>query len=338
MAIREGRWDCQYCGSKKLLGRQETCLGCGHKRGHGTKFYLAEGEPEVVDSEQLRRAKIGSDWYCEHCQNGNRNDTESCSQCGANRDSSVKPGVLPQEMLAHTKLNKNSKLPWLIMGVLFILPVILYILWPKPVTIRATNFSWERSINIETYKTVTEEDWDIPNGGREIKHWTDIKDHISVLDHYEHRTRQVEIGERTYNCGSRDLGNGYFEDITCSDPIYGTESYDEPIYRNDPVYAIKYRYDIDKWIISDSKKASGNSREPYWPDLNLTKNSQNVLGSEREGERKEIYTVTFTSEEKKPKNYTERLDFSAWISFQNNQLYRAKRSFGKLSDITPLTE
>ena len=45
------------------------------------------------------------------------------------------------------------------------------------------------------------------------------------------------------------MGNGYFEEETISTPVYETyyetEEYQEPIYRDEPVYAMKYYYDID---------------------------------------------------------------------------------------------
>ena len=40
MAIREGRWDCQYCGTKGALGRHKACPVCTAPRERGTKFYL----------------------------------------------------------------------------------------------------------------------------------------------------------------------------------------------------------------------------------------------------------------------------------------------------------
>lgn len=59
-----------------------------------------------------------------------------------------------------------------------------------------------------------------------------------------------------------DMGNGYFEEETISTPVYETyyetEEYQEPIYRDEPVYAMKYYYDIDRYVYERSVNTSGS--------------------------------------------------------------------------------
>ena len=39
----------------------------------------------------------------------------------------------------------------------------------------------------------------------------------------------------------------------------------EPVYRQDPVYATKYYYDIDKWVdTGNDYPSSGKDHKPYW--------------------------------------------------------------------------
>ena len=85
MAIREGRWDCQYCGNIGNLGRHRNCQNCGHSRPEGTKFYLAD-DSEVTDKKLQRQALVGPDWICEYCRTSNAVDIAVCGSCGAARD------------------------------------------------------------------------------------------------------------------------------------------------------------------------------------------------------------------------------------------------------------
>ena len=78
-----------------------------------------------------------------------------------------------------------------------------------------------------------------------------------MIDHYN--------TEYSYS----DNGNGTFTEHTKQVPVYKTEYYEEthqePVYRQDPVYATKYYYDIDKWFDSGRDyPSSGTDQNPYW--------------------------------------------------------------------------
>ncbi len=62
MAVREGRWDCQYCGTKGSHGRHKACQNCGRSRPEGTAFYLpSEEEAAVLNEQLLKIAEAGQD-------------------------------------------------------------------------------------------------------------------------------------------------------------------------------------------------------------------------------------------------------------------------------------
>lgn len=181
-----------------------------------------------------------------------------------------------------------------------------------------TGFSWERSVRIEQYTTVQEEDWSIPAGGRHVSERREVKYYEDVLDYYETRTRevseQVQTGTHTYVCGSRDLGNGYFEDIECTEPVYETryrtESYQEPVYRSEPVYGTKYTYLIDKWVFSRQPSSSGTNRSATWPEFGLN-------GNEREAGRTQKYIVKLTDDEGNTQPL--ELSFDQWQTLHEGQ-------------------
>lgn len=337
MAIREGRWDCNQCGTKNILGREMACPGCGITRANDTKFYLAYGEPVVADPEQIKRANKGADWYCPYCRRGNQNDSAKCSQCGAARNTSPAPQNEKREYKENSNVSGLIKTA-VASGILFLVFLSGFLIWPQRVDVEVTGFSWERIIDVMTYRTVIEEDWGVPANGHELSHQREIRSYNHVIDHYETRTRTVQTGTEEYNCGTRDLGNGYFEDITCSRAVYGNETYEEPVYRDDPIYDTKYRYKINKWVPNRTEtagKSESSTKDPQWPNIKLVGNGADILGNEREGGRSEKYIVHFISKEKKPRKFSEVFDQEHWKTFEYRAVYEAKLSFGNLSEFKP---
>lgn len=164
------------------------------------------------------------------------------------------------------------------------------------VTVR--SLSWERQVEVEELRTLTQEDWTYPGDARVLSSRREIRSYRQVLDHYETRTRQVseqkQTGTRTerYACGSTRVsnGNGTFTERTtyCNrsvpvyTTVYRTETYQVPIYRNEPVYDTKYRYQIDRWVTDhwDTANSSTHGQAPIWPGATIRGPKQRV-GNER---------------------------------------------------------
>jgi hypothetical protein len=164
------------------------------------------------------------------------------------------------------------------------------------VTATIAGFDWNRTIHVDEYRTVREGDWSAPAGARNISTQRKIHHYDRVLDHYESKTRQVSAGSESYDCGRTDNGDGTFTDRTCSRTVYRTESYQEPVYRDEPVYRTWYDYDIDKWIPARQVNSANDSRTdptPFWNELTLKCANAVQLGCERENRREEHYFVTF---------------------------------------------
>jgi hypothetical protein len=238
MAVREARWDCQYCGTKGILGRHKACSNCGRSRPENTKFYLAEDAPEVTDAKLVDQAKLGSDWVCAFCASSNPANVDVCQACGAPREvtsavqqvkdyglgeapteGDMAEPTAPARPVTETAAQKNKALPILgAIGGLLLLCLCLFLAFTffgdKSTEATVAGFSWERAVAVEAFQAVTEEDWAVPDGGRLLDQREDIHHYIQVLSHYETRQRQVseqvQVGVRTYVCGQRDLGNGFF--------------------------------------------------------------------------------------------------------------------------------
>ena len=196
---------------------------------------------------------------------------------------------------------------------------IVYAVIPKEVSLHITELSWKRTIDIEEYKTVRESAWSVPAGGRLQYTREEIRSYRQVLDHYETvavQKSETYISGYTTHTDYIDLGNGYFDSYTYSEPEYSTrywtEYEEEPVYRSEPVYDTKYYYDIDKWVYARQAVSSGftseNSYEmsiPMWPELNLKSN-------ERSSTKYENYVVSgYNTKDKKQniKNYSISYDY-----------------------------
>jgi hypothetical protein len=187
-----------------------------------------------------------------------------------------------------------------------------------PATVAAVR--WERHIAIEERSLVQGTGSSLPDSAQLVRRERVVQRYDSVVDgyrtetrevpetrvvtDYETRTRQVaehvRVGTRTYVCGQRDLGNGYFEDRECTEPEYETryhtESYEAPvrrtetymrqvsdripIYRRFPVYGTRYHWRAPRWNVVRTDTARGDTAAPAWPEPALT--SRQRLGARGE--------------------------------------------------------
>jgi hypothetical protein len=147
-----------------------------------------------------------------------------------------------------------------------------------------------------------EEGWadELPGGAR-VQSTTTKVHHVN---HIQTGTRQVEkqvtekvqTGTKTVKVGKKDLGNGYFEDVTKEEPVYEhrtrTVTETVPVYKDEPVFKDWARYEIDKWHKEREARAAGSDQSPHWPDPKLS-------NREREGARAEAYLATFVDDKGK---------------------------------------
>ncbi len=167
---------------------------------------------------------------------------------------------------------------------------------------------WRRSLWMERHDTVEEAYWTLPESAVVVRkekqvHHTErvqtgyrestrsVPTTTTVQDGYDEVeapvTERVQTGSASYTCGQRDLGNGYFEDVTCSRPVYESRtatrterrarerevtSYETvtdrvPVYEDRPVYADWYVYRVPRWHISDSVVSTSRTAVPAWPAL-----------------------------------------------------------------------
>lgn len=332
MAIREGRWKCDNCNSENF-GSLMSCKNCGNHRGKNVKFYLPDNEPIVKDLNKLAEAKSGPDWTCLYCSTNNRAFNKKCNQCGQSKslaiDNSPKIKISPPTSSFKAKNKSNTIGLFICLSIFACVSFLIYFYCfsYKTVLTKIENKNWLRTIYIEEYKTVLESGWNLPQSAKLISSSSKIHHYDRNIDHYDTRTRQVskrvQVGTEKVVVGHRDLGNGYFEDIISTKPIYKTEYeteyYQEPIYRNDPVYKTYYVYNIDKWVKVNSVTKNGTNSIPTWPLIEL----HNKL---RENGRVEQYTLNL-KDVKNNNSFTYTLSSEKeWNMYTVNQLVSIKIS------------
>lgn len=293
-------------------------------------------DSDVLSEKELEKAGISKEecdgkhkeWVCDFCGSLNNWADNVCSSCGSQKDESdtlyggeKKSGEEPAEQ-QHTESSqdkeqlsvwdkiksffvKNRKAAAIVTVIIAVLSV-MFFPYKKVVTVK--SFAWERNISLEEYRTVQESDWNVPEGGRVYDEKTEIKSYVSVVDHYETvwetKTREVFDHNETSTTYS-DNGNGTFTEHTTTTPVYRTETYqeshEEPVYRQDPVYATKYYYDIDKWVdTGNDYPSSGKDHKPYWNE-----DYKPMADNIRDTDRSETYTVKLDNGKTQEKSYSE---------------------------------
>ncbi len=210
---------------------------------------------------------------CPNCATPNPETNKTCSACGALLHA-PKPEPKPAITATPAKGSGSPFPAWMalpIVGVLLVCCVVIGFLFfrtsSKSGTVQSVN--WERTVAIESMQDVTREDWesDLPQGAKNV---SCQEKHRSSQDNPAPNAKEV--------CGAPynvDKGNGYAE--TVQDCHY-------------EVYEDYCKYTVREWQAVDQSVAQGADLQPYWPQVT-------VGAGQREGQRKETYTVLFQTED-----------------------------------------
>lgn len=358
MAIRVGRWDCKVCGHKGNLGPETRCISCASPRPPEVKFYLATDAEIVQDEERIQEAKAGVDWICGHCEAQNKATDTVCYSCANPRDDLSKDvdlesrvyhgdtvpnmGERPEDQAGeryrreHRAIEERQK-PNRAKGclsialVLFIIGVAgIFLLrsFPKDITVEVRGFEWKRTIQFEHFEPVVHESWEVPQKAFDVNSFRAVHHYDKVFRGYETRTRtvQVKVGEQQYVCGQRDMGNGYFEDVYCSRPIYEDrqERYEVKVYDDVPVHATKYRYKLMEWTRQKQnlRTASAKTHKAKWPDS--PKGAQSQPDKWREGPKQESYFIAVREDD--GDTHTHEVNQAFWNKTQAGSKLKASKS------------
>ena len=281
------------------------------------------------------------DWICAYCNQLNDDSNLSCVACGASKkESDQKYGEIKEENTNNSieeitvtpsiekkernTLDSSISNSYLKIALTFlyhfryaciaglIACILLFILYPIKEESSVTGFSWDKNITVEEYKTFKESDWTLPAEARLQNINTEFHYYKQVLDHYDTKTRQcsrqVFDGYDT-STSYRDNGNGTFSEVSNQTPRYRTEyyteTYQDPVYRDEPVYDTKYYYEIDRWTPINNYPSDGQDKKPYW------NTSYILVEKQRDDLREESYTLCYTITSSQ-KTYEQKVPYSEW--------------------------
>lgn len=298
-------WICSYCNQINNYS-DDICVSCGGNKNESIYEY---GEKEKSEEYELDNSNdILEDVMEKEVVNSSEDDINNNYSDSSNFFNRIKKYLFKYKYFAIA---------------FSILAFLLVLFFPYKETSTVSGFSWERCITIEELKTFDESDWSLPSGAR--LHYTqeELYGYEQVLDHYDTKTRQcsreVQDGYDIYYT-YQDNGNGTFTEVEHSTPKYRTEyyteEYQEPVYRDEPIYKTKYYYEIDIWIAVDYYKSSGQDKNPWWNDDYSLKEKQIDIFSEN-------YYIHFVNS--KNKEYKDSVNISQWENVSTGDSMTVKR-------------
>ncbi len=318
---RNPDWICPYCKSLNS-DSVNICKSCGSPRSESTEDYFHREIAETIEEQHDRIKRLSAAVDTGRCDVEEETASERRYYAPL-----AQSKVVPESKFGNRFLWRSAaKKAVVFFLILALLAGLVWLFVPHTKALKIDEKSWYRRVDIERYGPVSESGWSLPVGAYDISTRREIHHYDHRLDHYETKTRQVPEtvfdGYDTYYT-TRDLGNGYFEQEEHQTPRYRTEyrtdTYEDPVYVDVPIYETKFYYTIDKWSFDHSEETSAADDEPYFADYKLGEN-------ERFGDKSEKYW--FTYEENK---YA--VDYYIWQQYNVGDQILAKVRFGKVLEI-----
>ena len=298
VGIYEMLWDCGHCDAKELLGKTHRfCPNCGAPQDPSARYFPPQGK-ETAASAQYD----GADKSCPACQTPNGAKSHNCRNCGSPLDGAQEVGRVADRSSAAPKAGagkaaaapgKKKWWPWALGAVALLCCFFsgLAMFWTKAVTVTVQGHEWKREIDVERLQAVQDDAW------------CDSKpsDAYNVSSRKEQRsTRKIPDGEE---CSTRDVDRG--------DGTFERRRECHTKYREEPVYDNRCYFTVDRWKTArtETARGQGTSPAPDWPPVRLGRTGSG-LGAEREGSRRETYTLHLKGNDSK--SYSCTVGFAKW--------------------------
>ncbi|MBU0751012.1 MAG: hypothetical protein KJ787_09480 [Gammaproteobacteria bacterium] len=275
-------WDCTVCNTKGLLGSTHRhCPMCGAAQDPTKRYFPKPGQEIEAKGHQF----VGTDWRCTYCSSPNSAAAAHCINCGAGQDGSkpvaIVSDVAPSEPSPTLPMRRPSRIwPWLLGGItLALIGFATLFFSTKETTVKVVQRGWEREIQIERLMDVTDSAWcdSLPSGAYAVTHSRE-----------QRSTRKVEAGQ---DCHEQRVDKG--------DGTFAKKQECVPRYREEPVYDDRCHFRINRWQTARRVSAGAQlSATPIWPSIGTLQAGLNSLGAEREGARRERYTLNLADGDK----------------------------------------
>lgn len=336
-------WDCPNCGTEKLLGIDHRCCpACGSPQNPESRYYPAD-EDKVLAGMHIF---AGADKICPACEAPNGAKSEFCGTCGSPLDeaevaarratqeaadgetfgedtadaaqaehAAVRRSMMEAKQRAMAGLPPEDEAPKKgkgglfasMTGLLMLGAIVLccgiggvFLFWKQEASFTVSGHEWTRTVEVERLEKVKKSAWqdEVPSKADDVS-----------CSREERSTKKVADGE---TCATKRVDNG--------DGTFTEKEECKTKYREEPVYDQKCSYTVQDWVVTRTEKAGGKgfSPAPAWPTVSL-KGTGTRLGAEREGDRKETYSVLFKGPE--GKSYDCDFPETTWKGYAEGQVY-----------------
>ena len=292
-------WECEHCGTPNFSHPGPDgqgggfCAGCGAPRG-GSKAVHVRASISADASETGEQA--AAEWKQRQAATRER-------QAAAHLPPPVPP-TRAEKALAWLRAAGPRLLEWLrgsrqhpvrlfvvALG-LALVTLLVLVACPRKVPVEVVGHTWTRVIPVERYTTLSETDWcsSMPGDAREHSRWSEIHHYDQVPDGEDCHTVP---GSCSQSCSNVDNGNGSFSEV-CTETCTSDRTECTTRYRDEPVYADKCSYEIDRWVVNRQAETRGDDLAPYWPgEPAFSGCARTAIGCERLGQRYGVYVVRF---------------------------------------------
>lgn len=309
--VYEMLWDCEFCGSDKLLGKTHRfCPHCGAPQAADKRYFPEEEDKIAVQDHQY----FGADKLCPACGTANSGQADFCQQCGSPLDGSKQVAQRDDQLradgdaefrsleaFANTKKTGGKKgCSWIVLAVIALIigGILVFAFWTKETSAVLETHQWTRSIDVERYGAQSDREWcdQMPRDAYHVDRKNEIRSYRQVPDGEKCNTRRVDQGDGTY-----------IEKQEC-----------HTVYRKEPIYDTRCYFTVDRWAHERSIKANATDKKPYWPEVRLAQEGT-CKGCERLSGRSEHYNLQFSLIDGKEKTL-----FSCEVPFEQWQRAQVK--------------
>jgi len=288
-------WDCEFCGTKGLLGKsQRHCPECGAKQDADKRYFPQEGQEIKVEGHKYE----GSDRYCPACNNPQSAAGKNCQNCGSPMDGSKEVKGVAAPVAPPPPKKSRSWILILIVVIVAIVGIVMGVRYcnrTKDATGKVVAHAWERTVSIQEYGDDRAEAWrnEVPREAREV-----------TCHRAQRSTKRVKDGE-TCRDEKHDKKDGTFEIVKkCT-----------PKYRSEPVEDDKCRFVVTRWKNIDKKMSNGAGMNITDPPGLPPAGMPQMTGARRPGGHQDVYYLDLDVPGADPPKQRCAVDDAAWKKY-----------------------
>lgn len=311
--VYEMLWDCDYCGTKQLLGKTHRhCPHCGAAQDPAGRYFPPPGQEVAV----VEHRYYGADLSCPSCSLANSGNSEFCRSCGTPLHGAARVSLISEQPKAPVTDRKATGAPFwrgkvfkafVAVGGLIAAAVVYNFVFTKQIVLSADSHHWRRVTLVEEFGPVQRSSWCefVPRHAQSVSRRREVRERRRVADGENCTTRRVDNGDGTFRTAR-----------SCSTR-----------YRTENIYGDKCYYTVLDWREQSKKELSAANLTPQWANPPIVACETPAVGCQRTKHAVEEYWIDFVLPDSRRK--TCKVDYETWKSFSPD-----KRYLGELSGLT----